>query len=90
MNRLIQWVLFSALVFKHIQEYAIKQYGDMPGDNVSFWNEQDCVNQIEKYVRRFKNPARGEDERFRDMLKIAHYACLAHSKMDEKLLEGEG
>ena len=90
MNRLLQWVYFSAEVFTHIRDYTVKQYGDMPGDNVSFWEAQDCINQVEKYVRRFKNPARGEEERLRDMLKIAHYACMAYSKLKYDTVEDRG
>jgi hypothetical protein len=48
------------------------------------------MNQVEKYVRRFKNPARGEEERLRDMLKIAHYACMAYSKLKYDTVEDRG
>lgn len=81
-NRGAEWEEFSNMVSDHIENYTTKQYGDAPNDNVQDMTAEDCIKQVMKYSKRFGNNQRsGQD--LLDMLKIAHYACLAHSKMKE-------
>jgi hypothetical protein len=75
-----QWNSFSALVMDHVENYTVPQYGDAPNDQVESWSAQDCVVQIRRYAARFGSGQRGKAEELRDLLKIAHYACLAHNK----------
>jgi hypothetical protein len=79
MNRLKEWDEFSALVRKHIEEYTIPQYGDMPEDLASTWSKQDCIKSIGKYVARHGNHQR-QDQAAGDLKKTAHYACMAFFK----------
>lgn len=81
-NRGAEWEEFSNTVLAHIENYTTKQYGDAPNDTVQTMTAEDCIKQVKKYAQRFGNNQRpGQD--LLDMLKIAHYACLAHSKMKE-------
>lgn len=80
-NRSLEWRVFSARVLEHINLYTIAQYGDYPDDEIEKWTPQMCVLAIAKYVRRFETGKRGNAETLRDLLKIAHFACLAYSKM---------
>lgn len=80
--RAFEWAVFSLSVFDHIESYTVPQYGDAPDDQVEDWDAGACIRQIGKYTARFKNNARGQAELQRDMYKIAHYACLAASKLN--------
>lgn len=86
-NRLEEWDVFSWTVYKHITNYTIQQYGDIPDDQLSSWTPEDCVRQIGKYVARFNSNARGHEERLIDMLKVAHYACVTYIKLQTRLEE---
>jgi hypothetical protein len=79
-HRVLEWDGFSEMVRRHIIEYTIIQYGDAPDDEVERWTEEMCVNAISKYVKRFGAMVRGKSEQQRDLMKIAHFACLAFTK----------
>lgn len=82
MNRLHEWMEFYAIVSNHVKNYTIPQYGDAPNDNLQTWSVEDCLRAIDKYVRRNQRVnARGRKEAMRDMVKIAHFACVAFWKM---------
>ena len=84
-NKGTEWKVFSDAVLDHIEDYAVPQYGDYPDDLAYDMTPEETVGQIKKYAARFSSNARGEVERKRDMLKIAHYACMAWRKlMDEE------
>jgi len=81
-DRTIEWVEFAAKVATHIQDYTVPQYGDKGEDRVTEDEPRDLIREIKKYVLRFGNNKReGQDEL--DLIKIAHYACMAHAKMKE-------
>lgn len=80
-KRVQEWLAFAKQVADHIEHYTIPQYGDAPDDQVAGWTAEHCANQISKYATRFGSNARAGQDRL-DMLKIAHYACLAVAKMD--------
>jgi len=82
-NRRSEWNAFAYQVGKHIDEYTVKQYGDYPDDQLTEYSVEDCITQIKKYCNRIATNARGREETTRDMLKIAHYACVAYSKLQE-------
>ena len=83
-NREKEWVDFAEQVRKHVVEYTIKQYGDGPNDNVAEWTTEDCIKQIGRYLKRIGvQNSRGHDDNVLCFLKIAHYACLAHSKIQD-------
>lgn len=84
-NRCLEWQYFSKIVHRHIADYTIPQYGDSPHDEVEQWTPEMCVLAIQKYTRRFESSKRGPDETVRDMLKIAHFACLAYFKLCKAL-----
>jgi hypothetical protein len=85
LKRVLEWQRFSAAVENHVIEYTIPQYGDYPNDQATKFTPEDLITQIKRYANRFGKNARGPVEEQRDMLKIAHYACLIHSKLKEKL-----
>jgi hypothetical protein len=76
-NSVNNWVTFSKEVETHIETYTVPQYGDFPNDLASSYTKESCVAQIAKYASRFgKNARPGQDKL--DLLKIAHYAQMAH------------
>jgi N-glycosylase/DNA lyase len=83
-NRRSEWNAFAYKVGTHIDEYTVRQYGDFPEDQLSSYTFEDCITQIKKYVNRSSFNARGPEETLRDMLKIAHYACVAYNKKSEE------
>lgn len=81
-NRAQEWRHFSARVENHIETYAVPQYGDWPNDPLSEFTESDIKWQIRRYVSRMDTGARGDVESMRDLLKLAHYACLLYNKRE--------
>lgn len=79
-NRGQEWHDFARTVGHHIETYTVPQYGDAPGDQIENWTAEQCAKQIAKYAARFGRNARDEQDLL-DMIKIAHYACLAYNKM---------
>jgi len=75
-----QWQEFSLMVLDHIEEYTVPQYGDFPNDQAEGWTVQQCSDCIQRYCNRSASNSRPEEAN-RDALKIAHYACLMHSKI---------
>lgn len=78
----LEWTVFAHKVLKHIEEYTVPQYGDSPQDQAEEFSPEDCVTQIKRYANRFGKQLRGPEEEMRDLLKIAHYACLVYAKLD--------
>lgn len=76
-----EWVAFSAKVLAHIEDYTVPQYGDAPNDSITAWSDAACVEQIGKYAARYGKNAREGQEQL-DLLKMAHYACLAFHKQN--------
>lgn len=81
-TRLGEWEEFSKLVYSHIRDYTIKQYGCKGEDNVSEWSIKDLMEAIYKYYKRYKTNMRPGQEQM-DLMKIAHYACMAYWKREE-------
>jgi hypothetical protein len=84
-----QWELFSFLTLIHIEKYTIKQYGDMPNDQVTDFSVEDFKTTLKRYANRIGSNARGLTEARRDCLKIAHYACVLHYKLGKEEREKE-
>lgn len=81
-NRLEQWRKFSALVEDHINAYTLQQYGNDEGnEQIDHFTVDDCWENINRYYNRRKSAVRGEKERLRDPLKVAHYAQFIHDKL---------
>jgi hypothetical protein len=87
-NRALEWSDFSYQVSKHILEYTIPQYGNPEGDDqVTSFTVEDCFTNMMRYTNRRKSNTRGNKEKLRDLIKIAHYAQLAHDKLKLELQE---
>lgn len=86
-ERLAQFEAFEEVVEGHIEQYTVPQYGDMPDDQASAWPPEQCIESIKRYVNRFGSGRRGRVESLRDMLKIAHYACIIFYKMEPDIAE---
>ena len=76
-----EWNTFVDVVLNHIESYTVQQYGDKGADMATQMSEQECIKQIERYCRRFGKGARGQAEQLRDLLKVAHYACITYYKL---------
>lgn len=83
-NRGNQWLDFSGDVFNHVEEYTVKQYGDMPHDMASNFTLSDVKTQLMRYVNRIGDGARGKTEAVRDALKISHYGCMIHALLQKQ------
>lgn len=79
-KRLDEWKNFSNIVGQHIENYTVAQYGDFPDDQVTNWTVEQCFDSISRYVNRRNSNRRGELESMRDMVKIAHFVCMAFNK----------
>ena len=77
------WTLFQTKVYEHIETYTVPQYGDKGDDEADSFTAEDCVKQIKRYTARHgRNSRDGQDKL--DLLKIAHYAQLAYTKLEEQ------
>jgi hypothetical protein len=84
-KRGMEWRRFSAIVEYHINNYTVPQYGDMPTDQASAWAPEQIRDSMQRYLNRFSSNQRGEEEVLRDMLKMAHYSCMAYFKLLERM-----
>ena len=78
-----EWMGFAVEVGMHIDTYCVPQYGDYPDDMIEKMSLADLRFQIEKYAGRIGRGVRGEQEAIRDCYKIAHYACILHTKLNK-------
>jgi hypothetical protein len=78
-----QWFEFASKVSDHIEDYTVKQYGDMPNDQASEFTIRDIVQNMRRYLNRVESNARGHEEAVRDCMKLAHYACMLHAKLED-------
>lgn len=78
-----QWLHFASKVLSHIEKYTVPQYGDLPDDQASEFTIKEMQMNIKRYLNRMTSNARGSEEARRDMLKVAHYACLTLAKLEE-------
>lgn len=72
-----EWSVFAHQVYQHIEGYTVPQYGDAGEDLCMAYTPEHCIKQIERYCKRFGKNQR-EDQDALDMIKIAHYAQMAH------------
>ena len=78
-----EWWNFSKLVIDHIESYTVPQYGDKGEDQCTEFTEADFITQLKKYLNRYgRNSRPGQQEL--DLIKIAHYAGMLHSKITNK------
>lgn len=75
-----EWLQFAKAVQDHIDRYTVPQYGDGPTDQVEEFSVGDIATSIKRYANRMGTNARGDAEAERDLLKIAHYACIAWAR----------
>ena len=78
---------FALIVSKHIENYTVPQYGDAPDDPIEDWTPAQCMDSVKRYVSRINSNQRGHLESLRDMVKIAHLACLAFEKLKPSVEE---
>lgn len=83
-SKLNEWNLFAKIVFSHIAEYCIPQYGDYPDPLIEEMKVREIKAHIKRYAERIGKDMRGSVESERDCLKIAHYACYLYNKLKEK------
>ncbi len=80
-NRGEEWVTFAGRVLEHVEQYTVPQYGDYPDDQMTHSSIEDIRHDMTRYANRMTSNARGQEEALRDMMKMAHYACIAYSKI---------
>jgi hypothetical protein len=82
-NRQLEWYDFALKVEEHVANYTVPQYGDYPTDQIATeFTIEDCFKHIQRYVNRNLRQNCRKDEIHRDLLKIAHYACVIAGKME--------
>ena len=90
MNRRDDWEKFDQLVRTHIVNYTEEQYGNPEGnEQVDSFTIEDCWQNMQRYYNRRKSNTRGNKEKLRDLIKIAHYAQLTYDKLKKELGEGD-
>lgn len=75
---------FSHAVLRHIEDYAVVQYGDKSdqGEDLTYSTSRDALL---KYLKRMGSGQRGAEESKRDILKMAHYLQLCcDTKLQDK------
>ena len=75
-----QWAFFAEQVQEHIDGYTVPQYGDAGDDLCTDYTPEQCIQQIQKDAKRHTTNSR-EGQQALDLLKIAHYAQMAHHKL---------
>lgn len=89
-DRITQWGAFDEQVRAHILRYTLQQYGNPGGDEqVDGFTVEDCWKNIERYANRRRASVRGDVERLRDLIKVAHYAQLAYDKLKKEVGQGD-
>lgn len=89
-DRLAEWEKFSDQIRRHIVQYTLVQYGNPEGnEQVEDFSVEDCFKCIERYFNRRNANVRGDIERLRDLLKIAHYAQFGYGKLRNLLGIGD-
>lgn len=89
-SRLVEWEKFSDQIRRHIVQYTTVQYGNKEGhEQVDEFSVEDCFKCIERYFNRRNANVRGDVERLRDLLKIAHYAQFGYGKLRNLLGIGD-
>jgi len=87
-NRLDHWNKFQDQVTKHIEQYTLKQYGSEEGaEQVDSFTTEDCWTNMQRYYNRRNFNARGNKEKLRDVIKVAHYAQFIYDKLKLELGE---
>lgn len=81
--RAVEWIRFAKEVLEHIENYTVPQYGDKSEDQCTEFSESDFITQMKRYLNRYGKNAR-EGQQQLDLLKIAHYACMLHTKLSEQ------
>ena len=85
-KRLERWKRFSSEIEKHTIQYANVQYGNKEGDEqIDIFATEDCWQNMQRYYNRRNSGFRGDSERLRDVLKIAHYAQEIFLKICDEL-----
>ena len=85
-DRLKQWLDFNEQMRLHIETYPLAQYGNPEGnEQVDSFSVEDCWKEMQRYYNRRHANVRGDQERLRDLLKIAHYAQFAYHKLKAEL-----
>lgn len=77
------WLSFAAEVSHHIEEYAVKQYGDKGDDLCTEYSAEECLRQAKKYIERYGKNAR-EGQQGLDFFKAAHFIQMGYEKYMEK------
>jgi hypothetical protein len=80
-----EWIDFSRIVLEHIEKYTVPQYGDYLDDQISNFDTCDMIVDMKWYLNRVESNSRGIQETLRDMLKVAHYACIQYYKLLEQV-----
>lgn len=74
-SKIEQWRQFSKIVELHIENYAIKQYGDFPDKTIAKYTPTKIQGKLEAYVDRIGNNVR-EGEELLGPKKIAHFCAM--------------
>lgn len=94
-KRELEFDMFAGITLQHIKNYTVPQYGDAPSDQVEEWTPAQCMDSVKRYANRIDTNSRGRLESIRDMVKVAHFACLAFTKLKptreeiNKIMEGK-
>jgi hypothetical protein len=87
-DRINDWNNFAKLMETHLSDYCNVQYGSPEGtEQIENFTVETCFQNILRYVNRRNSNTRGNKEKLRDLLKIAHYSQFIYDKLKKELGE---
>lgn len=87
-DRVSQWLAFSDQELRHIDTYTREQYANPGGqEQIESFTVEDCWKNMERYFNRRHANTRGNVEKLRDLIKVAHYAQICYDKLKAELGE---
>ena len=83
-----EWDAFQEIVANFVEIHTVPKHGDYPHDRVMAARPEDCLRMMRAIAERFGSGSRRRvthlrQEDRRDLLKIAHLACMAYFKLAE-------
>lgn len=81
---------FSKEVIKHIENYVVPQYGDLPDAHIDGMSMEEIKGKLSSYVQRIGKVQinRGIEGAKQDCYKIAHFAQYICTKLEEQEKNG--
>lgn len=89
-DRMRNWNHFNEQMLKHIPQYTEEQYGNKEGnEQVDEFTPEQCWQNMQRCYNRRNSNTRGNKEKLRDLIKVAHHAEIVYHKLLTELQESD-